>query len=155
MKIADDLYIGGDTANQLLHNWTRVLKCFRNNNLRLSAPKTVVCPVATTILGWEWSSGTIAPSPHKINPIATCPPPTTVKALRSWTGSYKYLKSCIPGYSTILAPMEAMTAGKDSATLLTWDEANLDHFHKAQAAVTDPRTVTIPRPSDKLIITSS
>ena len=57
MKIADDLYIGGDSIGSLLHNWERVLHKFECNHLRLSATKSVICPVTTTILGWIWSAG--------------------------------------------------------------------------------------------------
>ena len=64
-KIADDLYTGGNSIPELLHNWERILQAFETNNLRLSARKTTICPVTTTILGWVWSAGTITASPHK------------------------------------------------------------------------------------------
>ena len=49
-KLADDLYVGGNTPGEVLHNWNRVLVALRHNNLRLSATKTIVCPKSTVII---------------------------------------------------------------------------------------------------------
>ena len=48
IKIADDLYIGCASIGSLLHNWESVLYKFECNNLRLSATKSVICPITTT-----------------------------------------------------------------------------------------------------------
>lgn len=50
-KLADDLYCGGDTPEELLANWTRILLALKHCNLRLSSTKTVICPRSTTIFG--------------------------------------------------------------------------------------------------------
>ncbi len=57
-KLADDLYVGGQSPEEVLAHWDTVLHRMSRNNLRLSAPKTVVCPATTTILGWIWKQGT-------------------------------------------------------------------------------------------------
>ena len=41
-KIADDLYCGGDTPQELIMNWRKVLFTLDRCNLRLSPEKTVV-----------------------------------------------------------------------------------------------------------------
>lgn len=154
MKIADDIYVGGDTVSSLLQNWERVLHQFWKNNLRLSPTKTVVCPRNTTVLGWIWSAGDISVSPHKINPLALADPPKTVKGLRSWIGAYKHIKACILGYSVLLSDLEAAVAGKDSHEKVVWTESLITTFKKAQQTVQNPRTITIPQPSDNLVITN-
>jgi hypothetical protein len=53
-KIADDLYCGSNTPQELLQNWGKVLQALHKCNLRLSAVKTVINPKSTTILGWIW-----------------------------------------------------------------------------------------------------
>ena len=50
-KIADDLYCGGNTTTELLSNWRKVLTALDKCDLRLSAKKTIISPVSTTILG--------------------------------------------------------------------------------------------------------
>ena len=59
-KLADDLYCGGYTPQELLANWSRILDALAKCNLLLSATKTVICPKTTTILGWIWSQGSLS-----------------------------------------------------------------------------------------------
>ena len=96
MKIADDLYVGGNDIASLLYNWERVLQLFQHTNLRLSPSKTVICPITTTVLGWIWSSGSISVSQHKINPLTQCDLPVTVKGLRGWCGAAQTHQSMSP-----------------------------------------------------------
>ena len=63
IKIADDLYCGGNTPYELLGN-CKVFQALYQCNLRLSASKTVVNPTSTIILGWIWKSGTLHASLH-------------------------------------------------------------------------------------------
>lgn len=66
-KIADDLFCGTDSLEDLLLVWKRDLGALARNTLRLSAKKTTICPKFVTGLCWIWSVGTILrqPSPHR------------------------------------------------------------------------------------------
>ena len=90
-KVADDIYIGGNTIPELLDNLKLVLHRFLENNLKLSARKTVVAPRKVNILGWLWSAGRIQASPHRLSALAECKPPVTVSAMRSFIGAYRFL----------------------------------------------------------------
>ena len=153
-KVADDLYIGANTIDDLLNIWEEVLQKFAHNNLRLSASKTAICPLNCTILGWEWSRGVISASPHKVNPLCTADFPLTVKGLRSWMGAYKFLKSCIRHYSALLAPLEAAVGGKNSRDNISWTEELKSAFRSAQQALASIKSLTVPRRSDQLVITT-
>ena len=63
-KIADDLYCGVDSLEELLQNWKRVLQALSKCNLKLSASKTVINPKSTVIVGWISGSGTESRSPR-------------------------------------------------------------------------------------------
>ena len=65
-KIADDLYVGGNSPIEVLDNWRRVLALLQKNNLRLSAAKTIICPRKAIVLGWVCSNGTLQASPLQI-----------------------------------------------------------------------------------------
>ena len=54
-KLADDLYCGGNTLDELLSTWKRVLDALEKSSLKLSPSKAVICPRSTTILGWIWT----------------------------------------------------------------------------------------------------
>ena len=43
-KLADDLYCGGNSFEEVTSNLERVLDLLYNSNIRLSAHKTVICP---------------------------------------------------------------------------------------------------------------
>ena len=62
-KLADDLYCGADTPEELLVNWTRIPDALRKSNIKLSPSKTTICPRSTTILGWIWTQGRLSASP--------------------------------------------------------------------------------------------
>jgi hypothetical protein len=151
-KIADDLYCGGDTPAELLTNWRRVLEALHENGLCLSAPKTVIAPKSTTILGWIWSQGTLSASPHRISTLSSCALPNTVKGLRSFIGAYKIMSRVLPKCAGLLTPLDDMVAGKPSQEKLIWSEDNKAFFEKAQHALSTNTTITLPRPTDQLWI---
>ena len=91
-------------------------------------------------------------SQHKLNPLISAPPPATVKGLRSWIGAYKHLKACIPGYSSLLSELEDAVAGKESASRIIWSAELTSAFQAAQTALKSPKSITTPRPSDRLVI---
>ena len=78
-KIADDLYVGGNSPIGVLDNWRRVLALLQKNNLRLSPAKTIICPRKAIVLGWVWSNGTLQASPHKLAELSSVEPPSTVQ----------------------------------------------------------------------------
>ena len=151
-KIADDLYCGGDTPEELVKNWSRVLEALHRNNLRLSARKTVIAPKTTTILGWIWSSGSLRASSHRLATLSAVEPPKTVQGLRSFIGAYKVLSRVLRGYAVLMDPLDQATAGKQSKEHITWSEELIHAFRRAQEALSSAHTITIPCPADTIWI---
>ena len=151
-KLADDLYIGGQTAQEALINWERVLQCLSTNNLRLAASKTIICPKSTTILGWIWSQGTLSASPHRLTALSSVKPPSTVHGLRSFIGAYKVLSRVLKGYADLMHPLELAASGKNTKSKISWNDDLLCAFHTAQASLSKCETITLPHPSDILWI---
>ena len=151
-KIADDLYIGGDTPEELLLNFRKFLHVLHINNLALSAPKTVIAPKNTTILGWIWSLGTLRASPHRIATLSNCSIPEKVKELRSFIGAYKVLARVIPGCAIALSPLDEAAAGRESKEKVKWTEQLRDAFNNAQKTLASNRVITLPRADDLLWI---
>lgn len=109
-KIADDLYCGGNTPEQFIHNWERVLDALQKSSLNLSASKTIIAPSQATILGWTWQLGTIRANKHRISTLSGRDPPQTVTALRSFIGAYKVISRVVQGTSQHLAPLDDVVA---------------------------------------------
>ena len=151
-KLADDLYCGGNTPEDLLRNWGRVLEAFSKCALRLSASKTIIAPHTTVILGWVWSQGTLRASPHRISTLSSCLPPKTVRGLRSYIGAYKVLARVLPGCSSTLASLDDAVAGRSSIEPIEWSDDLLQIFKCSQSALSDSKVITLPRPEDQLFI---
>ena len=149
-KLADDLYCGGSTPEELLTNWEKVLRVLQKSDLRLASPKTVISPSSTTVLGWVWKQGTISASPHRIAVLTSCPLPDTVRSLRSFIGAYKVLSRVLPSCSEIISDLDNAVAGKQSQERIVWTDDLSEHFLKAQKSLSECKTITLPRPDDQL-----
>lgn len=151
---ADDMYIGGNTISELLDNWKITLEKLYLNNLKLSAKKTIICPIKTVILGWIWQNGTLSVSSHKLSPLISADPPSTCSSMRSYIGAYKAISRCIPSYSSILSSLEDSIKGMQGKQKIQWSSELLDIFRKSQEALKLPHVLSIPTPEDRLIITT-
>lgn len=150
IKLADDLYCGGNSPDELLDNWTLVLQALQTNGLHLSASKTVIAPRTTTLLGWQWSQGKLQACSHRICTLSTCERPKTVKGLRSFLGAYKILSRVLKGCSEYLSILEDYVAGKSSSSPISWDEELSLTFSRAQKFLLNSKCITLPRPDDQL-----
>ena len=152
VKLADDLYCGGNTPSELLQNWQELLHALRSCNLNLSASKTVIAPKEISILGWIWSNGTIRASPHRISTLSSCDRPSTVTGLRSFIGAFRILSRVVPDSANLVAPLESEIAGRDSKDQITWTDELIEHFGRARDALKSHKRITLPRESDQLWI---
>ncbi|KAJ8026630.1 hypothetical protein HOLleu_31522 [Holothuria leucospilota] len=148
-KIADDLYYGGNSIDEVVETWRKVLSALANSNLRLSPYKSVICPTTTIILGLIWFNGTLSASLHRIAALASSSPPKTVREMRSFLGAYKVLSRAFPMCSPTLAPLENAVSGLDSKDPFQWSDDLVAAFARAQAHLQSSKTITIPRPSDQ------
>ena len=151
-KIADDLFIGGNTPEELLSNFHLVLQKFLTNNIKLSAIKTIISPKEVTILGWSWSAGQLKASSHRLLALATSKKPENVTAMRSFLGAYRFLARVLKGYAKLLSPLESAIKSKNSKDKIVWTEQLSEAFAKAQEALSDAKIITIPCPTDTLCI---
>jgi hypothetical protein len=151
-KLADDLYCGGNTLQELQCNWERVLQVFARCELRLSATKTIIAPHSAMILGWIWSQGTLRASPHRISTLSACSAPPTVRGLRSFIGAYKVLARVLPQCACMIGPLDDVVAGQSSSTTIQWTDDLLKLFKIAQMALSNNKVITLPRSEDQLWI---
>ena len=151
-KIPDDLYCGGNSPDELLRNWSSVLRALHKANLRLSAAKTIINPKTTSVLGWTWSQGTLCASPHRVSTLSSCSPPNKVGGMKSFIGAVKVLAHVVPHCSALLAPLDEAVAGKQSQDDIVWSDHLTEVFKSAQAALASCHTITLPKPDNQLWI---
>ena len=151
-KIADDLYVGGPTPDDVINAWRKVLSALSRNGLKLCAAKTVCCPQSVTILGWLWCNGTLQASPHRLSALEAADLPKTVGQLRSYIGSYKFLSRVISNYSDLLSPLDEIVAGRKSSEKVVWNDTLVNAFKKSQKQLSSAKIIKLPRREDQLQI---
>ena len=142
----------GEEISSLFDNWRRTLERIRSSNLILKAAKTVIAPTKLQLLGWDWNNGIITACKHKISPLATCEPRKTVTSLRSFIGSYKVFNRMIRGCARYLEDLEIAIAGKEKSDKIVWTDCLLTSFKRAQESLLSVESISLPRPTEQLII---
>ena len=79
-------------------------------------------------------------------------PAKTVKEMQSFIGAYKILARVLPGCSSLLAPLDDATAGKQSTNRIIWTDDLHRALQTAQTALQSDRTITLPPNTDQLWI---
>ena len=155
VKIADDLFTGGNTIEETLDNFNEMLNICLNNNMKLSPTKTIIMPKTVDIMSWIWSEGgTLAPSPHRKQALLKINQDDlkTVKDIRSWSGLYKTFLYHTPNLAKILDPFDKITGDKDSKDSIVWTTELQQAFQQAKDHISNIQEVYLPHPDDQLII---
>ena len=117
---ADNIYIMGDTMEETIQNWQKLLTVMLKNNLKLAPHKTFCFSKSMDLLGWVKTGRKLMPDPHRINTLIKAETPCTVKDLRSYLSSYRTFYKCKKNMSTILSQLEEFAANKPSSQKLEW-----------------------------------
>ena len=96
IKIADNVYFGGENIESMYETFHEIMKRCANANLRIKPSKIKLNIANADILGLHWDRGTLTPSSHKLDPLSKCERPKTVKALRSFLGAVRFNEVCLP-----------------------------------------------------------
>ena len=149
-RMADSLFVLGDSYDELAENYREVLLRAKQSGLTFKPGKVVICPLKTVLFGWELDGTKWSPTSHTVSALARAPPPTTIKGLRSFLGSFKQFTECVSGYANILHDLDLVCAGRASAEKINWTDDLLATFEAAKAATSRVEGVHLPRPSDVL-----
>ena len=150
MKLADDVYCGGNTPEERVTDLRALLSALRHSGLCLSASKTVIAPQEARILGWVWCNGSIRPCQHRVSTLATCAPPATIAGLRSFIGAFRVLSRVIT--ASLVGPLEDEVAWKNSKDVVNWTDDLSATFARAQSTFSSSRTIVLQQPTDQLWI---
>ena len=151
-RIADQIYVLGNSVSELLENFKVVMQRARNSNLTFKPSKIIVCPLTTIILGWKKNGSQWSPTEHVLSPLSQAEPPSTVKKLRGWLGAYRQIAKTIPNHSVMLQQFEKLVGGKNSRDKIPWSPELIAAFDIAKSSIATSAPITIPRPTDQLVI---
>ena len=77
----------------------------------------------------------LSASPHRVAVLAKCPPPDTVRGLRSFIGAYKVLGRVLPNCPAHTSPLESVIAGYQFQDKIVWTDDLYLKFYSAQKAL--------------------
>ena len=156
-KVADNVYFGGETLADLHIVFEEIVRRCHLANLRLKPSKVFLNIKHADILGLHWSNGTLTPSHHKLDPLAHCEKPRTVKGLRSFLGAVRFNEICLPSKPLTAATElldEQIPSQRPGQELISWDEKLTEAFTSVQELLKAPEVVHVPRRGDELFICS-
>ena len=151
-RMADGLYVGRDTLEDLSSNLREVFCRAQNCGLTFKPNKIVVCLVSTILFGWKKMGQNWSPTDHVISPLSSSPSPKTVKQLRGWIGAYRQISDTIKDHSVTLTDLEKESSGRKSRDEIKWTPSLLDSFNQAKISLKSIKSITMPRPTDTLHI---
>ena len=154
LAVRDDIIIGGNTVDQAITNYERVLMQLNNNNLKLSPNKVRLFPADTEIYGYRVKDGCIEPSEHRVTSIGKTKIEslTSVKSVNSWKGLYKTLIGHLPGLAMVMSPFDSATGGKSSRETFTWTPALTAAFNQAMSHLDKVNKTYLPAPHEQLLL---
>ena len=149
-RMADSLFVLGDTYTELAENYHEVLSRARKAGLTFKPGKAVICPKTTILFGWQLDGTQWTPTSHTVSALSRAPEPSTVKGMRSFLGSFKQFTECVKDYAHLLHDLDLLCAGRASTEKIVWTEKIRETFQQAKAATSKIEGVHIPRPDDIL-----
>ena len=153
-RIADSIYVLGDTFEELAWNYSETLRRAELCNLTFRPEKTLIAPKKSVIFGWELNDNQWKPLSHVVSSLVKAELPSTCKQLRSYLGAYKQLNSCIPNYAALLSPFEKILASRASAERINWTDQLKDDFEALKKSAGDPKGIHVPKREDRLLTSS-
>ena len=151
-RIADQIYVLGNSLTELLENFKEVMERARKANLTFKPSKIIICPTSTVILGWKKQGCKWSPTEHVLSPLSLAEPPSTVKKMRGWLGAFRQIAKTIPNHAVVLQKFERMVGGKNSRDKIAWSPDLIREFDQAKASIATSVPIAIPRNTDKLKI---
>ncbi|WVZ85111.1 LOW QUALITY PROTEIN: hypothetical protein U9M48_032066 [Paspalum notatum var. saurae] len=128
----DDFSVYGKSFDQCLKNLEKVLQRSKEVDLVLNWEKCHFMVRGGIVLGHRISERGIEVGRAKIEVIEQLPPPTNIKAIRSFLGHTGFYRRFIKNFSHIARPLTNLLA-KDAP--FVFDEECLEAFHKLKEAL--------------------
>ena len=146
-KRADNIYFGRHTLSDLTTT-SEIVEIVDTSDLRIKHSKIKIHITSADILGLLWEKGTLVPSRQKLDLLAHCYKPITVKGLHSFLGAVLFNQICLnraklAAASCLLNQETPFTrVGKEN---IVWTHALTQSFWDIQHILNNPLTVAVPR----------
>lgn len=160
----DDILIYADSEEQLVSNIITIVRALHARLFKISAKKTTFFKRQVKFCGRVFSADGVSFDKEFINAVTSMTSPTTASHLRTYLASTNWIRSSIPEYTTLVAPLQTIlkealrtaTTNSDSTrkaaadkvllTSLGWNHTHEAAFRRINNAIA--HSVTLAYPSD-------
>jgi hypothetical protein len=153
----DDIMVYSSTPAEHLVHLREVLSRLRQHKLFIKMSKCEFNKPELCFLGHVVGRHGVRADPQKTVAVTQFPQPRTVSELRSFLGMANYFRRFVRHYSSIVAPLNALLAGKGKNAPLTpeqWTPECEVAFSRVKQALTSPETLAMPDFSKPFVVTT-
>ena len=133
INISDDIIIFGTTQAEHGKALHAIFERFSLIGLTLNKDKCEFSQSQLTFFGFVFSCDGISTDPAKVSAIHNCPPPNSVKAVRSFLGMVTYCAKFIPNFSELTEPWRELTRKN---VPFCWTSKHAKFFNAVTSALT-------------------
>ena len=108
----DDILVFSKTKEEHVHHIQVVLQRLLENSLFVKAEKCEFHSISVSFLGYVIGMGNISMDFAKVSAVTAWPIPDSRKQLQRFLGFANFYRRFIRGYSTVAAPLTALTSSK-------------------------------------------
>ncbi|XP_029285544.1 uncharacterized protein LOC115007027, partial [Cottoperca gobio] len=145
----DDILIFSKTHTEHTHHVQLVLRRLLENSLFVKAEKCEFHAKSVSFLGYVVTEGSVQMDPAKVSAVMSWPVPETRKKLQQFLGFANFYRRFIRGYSTVAAPLTALTSVKQP---FQWTAVNDKAFKTLKARFTSGPILQMPDAGRQFVV---
>ncbi|KAI3358251.1 hypothetical protein L3Q82_003249 [Scortum barcoo] len=146
----DDILIFSRNKEEHVHHVQAVLQRLLENSLFVKAEKCEFHASSVSFLGFIVGRGSLQMDPAKVSAVASWPTPSSRKQLQRFLGFANFYRRFIRGYSTVAAPLTALTSSK---VTFQWSvSAANEAFNTLKTRFTSAPILIMPDPERQFVL---
>ena len=145
----DDILIFSRSKQEHVHHVQTVLQRLLENSLFVKAEKCVFHAPSVSFLGYIIGRDRMEMDPAKVSAVSSWPVPDSRKQLQRFLGFANFYRRFIRGYSTVAAPLTALTSSK---VPFRWSVAAEEAFQHLKGRFSSAPILLIPDPERQFVI---
>lgn len=140
----DDIVVVNKTFEDHIDLLKRVFERLRSANLTVSLSKCCLFRKELKYLGYIVDDMGLRTDPEKVRAITDFPMPTCSKDVKRFLGTASYYRRFIRGFSTIAAPLNALTSTRKNRPPFVWSPEAEHAFLQLKSALTSAPVLACP-----------